>query len=98
MYEDPIVNEVRKTRERLMDEAGGYDAYIRKLIGMEEKHSERQVSHLPENLGRAIVITPPPMGVIMSFSFSCRPLLPGADVVANDVVGPGHAGLLRPSP
>lgn len=62
MYEDPIVNEVRKTRERLMDEAGGYDAYIRKLIGMEEKHSERQVSHLPENLGRAIVITPPPDG------------------------------------
>jgi hypothetical protein len=44
MYEDPIVNEVRKTRERLMDEAGGYDAYIRKLKGMEEKHSERQAT------------------------------------------------------
>lgn len=43
MYDDPIVNEVRRTRERLMDEAGGYDAYIRKLKGMEEKHSERQV-------------------------------------------------------
>jgi hypothetical protein len=44
MYDDPIVNEVRKTRERLMDEAGGYEAYIRKLKGMEEKHSERPVT------------------------------------------------------
>jgi len=30
-----------KTRERLIDEAGGYDAYIQKLKGLEEKHLER---------------------------------------------------------
>ncbi|MFZ3254006.1 MAG: hypothetical protein WA133_06985 [Syntrophales bacterium] len=26
------MNEVRKTREKLVEEAGGYDAYIKKLI------------------------------------------------------------------
>ena len=44
MYDDPIVNEVRKTREKLVEEAGGYDAYIKKLRDMEKKHSDRLVT------------------------------------------------------
>ena len=44
MYDDPIVNEVRKTREKLVEEAGGYDAYIKKLRGMEKEHSGRLVT------------------------------------------------------
>ncbi len=47
MYDDPIVNEVRKTREKLVEEAGGYDAYIKKLRCMEEKHSDRLVTVKP---------------------------------------------------
>ena len=44
MYDDPIVNEVRKTREKLVEEAGGYDAYIKKLRDMEKEHSGRLVT------------------------------------------------------
>ena len=44
MYDDPIVNEVRKTREKLVEEAGGYDAYIKKLRDMEKEHSDRLVT------------------------------------------------------
>ena len=47
MYDDPIVNEVRKTREKLVEEAGGYDAYIKKLRCMEEKHSDRLATVKP---------------------------------------------------
>jgi len=44
MYDDPIVNEVRKTREKLVEAAGGYDAYIKKLRGMEKGDSGRLVT------------------------------------------------------
>ena len=44
MYDDPIVNEVRKTREKLVEEAGGYDAYIKKLRDMEKEHLDRLVT------------------------------------------------------
>ena len=47
MYDDPIVNEVRKTREKLVEEAGGYDAYIKKLRDMEKEHSDRLVTVKP---------------------------------------------------
>jgi len=47
MFDDPIVAEVRKTREKLLEEAGGYDAYVQKLKAMEEKHSERLVTRRP---------------------------------------------------
>ena len=47
MYDDPIVNEVRKTREKLLEEAGGYDAYVKKLRGMEKEHSDRLVTVKP---------------------------------------------------
>jgi len=43
-WEDPIVAEVRKTRERLQEEAGGFDAYIKKLQKTELKHTKRLVS------------------------------------------------------
>ena len=44
MYDDPIVKEVRKTREKLVEAAGGYDAYIKKLRDMEKEHSSRLVT------------------------------------------------------
>ncbi|MDO8723216.1 MAG: hypothetical protein Q7J31_13485 [Syntrophales bacterium] len=44
MYDDPIVNEVRKTREKLVEEAGGYEAYIKKLRDMEKEHPGRLVT------------------------------------------------------
>jgi hypothetical protein len=43
-WEDPIVAEVRKTRERLQKEAGGFDAYIKKLQKKEQKHRGRLVA------------------------------------------------------
>lgn len=43
-WEDPIVAEVRKTREKLQEEAGGFDAYIKKLQKRELKHAKRLVS------------------------------------------------------
>lgn len=43
-WEDPIVAEVRKTREKLQEEAGGFDAYIKRLQKRELKHAKRLVS------------------------------------------------------
>ncbi len=43
-WEDPIVAEVRKTRERLQKEAGGFDAYIKKLQKNELKHAKRLIT------------------------------------------------------
>ena len=43
-WEDPIVAEVRKTRARLQEEAGGFDAYIKKLQKMELIHTKRLIS------------------------------------------------------
>jgi len=43
-WEDPIVAEVRKNRARLQEEAGGFDAYIKKLQKKELKHAKRVVS------------------------------------------------------
>jgi hypothetical protein len=40
-WEDPIVAEVRKTRARLQEEAGGFDAYIKKLQKKELNHAKR---------------------------------------------------------
>ena len=42
-WEDPIVNEVRRIREQLMEDAGGFDEYIKKLQGQELKHYEKIV-------------------------------------------------------
>jgi len=43
-WEDPIVAEVRKTRAQLQEEAGGFDAYIKKLQKKELKHVKRLVA------------------------------------------------------
>ncbi len=42
-WEDPIVTEVRRIREQLMEDAGGFDAYIKKLQQQELEHPERLV-------------------------------------------------------
>lgn len=42
-WEDSIFAEVRKTRERLQEEAGGFDAYIKKLQKNEHMHAKRLV-------------------------------------------------------
>lgn len=47
MYDDPIVTEVRETREKLLAEAGGFDAYVRKLKAMEQQDVVRIVSERP---------------------------------------------------
>ncbi len=38
-----IVNEVRKVREQLMEDAGGFDKYIKKLQQQELDHPERVI-------------------------------------------------------
>lgn len=43
-WTDPIVEEVRATRERLLQEAGGFEAYINKLRAQEFEHSQRLLS------------------------------------------------------
>ncbi len=42
-WEDPIVAEVRHIREELMDKAGGFEAYIKKLQQQELEHPERLI-------------------------------------------------------
>ena len=42
--EDPIVEEVRATRERLVREAGGFDAYIARLKAREPTEDPHVVS------------------------------------------------------
>lgn len=51
-WEDPIVAEVRKTRARLQEEAGGFDAYIKKLQAKELKHTKRLV---PKRASRKVI-------------------------------------------
>lgn len=41
MWEDPIVNEVRAARERLLEEYGGYDGLVEYLKRKEKEHPER---------------------------------------------------------
>ncbi|OPG15583.1 hypothetical protein B2M26_10970 [Ferroacidibacillus organovorans] len=43
-WNDPIVEEVRATRERLLREAGGFEAYIKKLRTQELEHPQRLLS------------------------------------------------------
>ncbi|RIV19580.1 hypothetical protein D2Q93_12725 [Alicyclobacillaceae bacterium I2511] len=43
-WNDPIVEEVRATRERLLREAGGFEAYIKKLRTLELDHPQRLLS------------------------------------------------------
>lgn len=42
-WEDPIVTEVRQIRAKLMKDAGGFEAYIKKLQQQELEHPERMV-------------------------------------------------------
>ncbi len=43
-WNDPIVDDVRKTREKLCEEAGGFGEYIKKLREQELQHPERLIS------------------------------------------------------
>lgn len=42
-WEDPIVSEVRRLREQLLEEAGGFEEYIKKLQLQELEHPEKLV-------------------------------------------------------
>lgn len=42
--QDPVVAEVRETRERLLAEAGGFDEYVRKLKQRETEDALRLVT------------------------------------------------------
>jgi F420-dependent methylenetetrahydromethanopterin dehydrogenase len=44
--EDPIVDEIRATRERLLQEAGGFDNYIAKLKALEALEEAHVVSNV----------------------------------------------------
>jgi hypothetical protein len=44
--EDPIVEEVRATRERLLHEAGGFDIYIARLKALEVTEEAPVVSNV----------------------------------------------------
>lgn len=44
IWNDPIVEEVRATRERLLQEAGDFEDYIKKLRTQELEHSRRVLS------------------------------------------------------
>jgi|GEM_PF-3420487 len=46
-FEDPIVAEVRATRERLLAEAGGFDAFVLKLKRLETEGASRLVTKIP---------------------------------------------------
>lgn len=47
MFDDPIVTEVRDTREKLLAQAGGFEAYIRKLRAMEQQDVARLITERP---------------------------------------------------
>lgn len=40
-WEDPIVNEVRAAREKLLDEHGGYEGLVEYLKRKEKEHPEQ---------------------------------------------------------
>ena len=42
-WQDPIVEEVRKIREQLLEKHGGFDNFVNYLKKMEKKHKERVV-------------------------------------------------------
>ena len=44
--EDPIVEEVRTTRERLLQESGGFDTYIARLKALEKIEEVPVISHV----------------------------------------------------
>ena len=43
-WEDPIVEEVRKVREQILEEAGGFNEYFDILKKMEAEHHERLIT------------------------------------------------------
>ena len=46
-YEDPIVEEVHKTRERLLQKHGGSEGYVEHLRQLEKELADRLVSRKP---------------------------------------------------
>jgi hypothetical protein len=44
--EDPIVTEVRESRERLLADAGGFDEYVKRLKVLESVDASRLVTHV----------------------------------------------------
>jgi hypothetical protein len=47
MHEDPIVEEIHKIREQLLEEHGGLDGYVAHLQKMQERMKDRVVSREP---------------------------------------------------
>jgi len=45
MFDDPIVEEVHKTRERLLEEHGGIEGFLRHIRLMQEQMKDR-IIHL----------------------------------------------------
>ena len=47
MYDDPVVAEIHKIREQLLEEHGGFDGYVAHLQKMQEQMKDRVVSREP---------------------------------------------------
>lgn len=47
MAEDPIVEEIHRVREELLDQYGGFDGYMKHVEELQEELKERIVSREP---------------------------------------------------
>ena len=47
MHDDPIVDEIHRIREQLLEEHGGLDGYVAHLQKMQEQMKDRVVSREP---------------------------------------------------
>jgi len=47
MPEDPIVDEIHRIRQELLEEHGGFDGYLQHLQQLQEDLKDRIVTHAP---------------------------------------------------
>lgn len=52
MPDDPIVEEIHKIRERLLEKYGGFDGYVEHLLQEQEKIKDRLVTLPPRRPAR----------------------------------------------
>lgn len=47
MPEDPIVEEIHKVREKLLEEYGGFDGYLKHIDELQKQLADRVVTRAP---------------------------------------------------
>jgi len=50
MTDDPIVEELHRTREELLEQYGGFDGYLKHIDELQEELTDRIVSREPRRL------------------------------------------------